>query len=275
MRLLLYVLAALAPALPVSVMFVCTTVSSLRAHATFHPTCIYTNLSTPLVLNAADIKYGFPSGNVCATYFHGFFDYDASHFYAIACSFFDFAFAVHSLLALLALTMVTYALAPRALAVLRTLWLLSAHALLASLGFISLLMVTLATGFTQLLLDFIFAPCTSILCAISYIMMIVLFLTAPLAAPRAESRFMAWLASPLRRANLYAYAFYVVTSSSLASYRTGPFRLLALRALASSSVCPWILLSALVTLVFLLLRTHSLRGLLLSMVRALASHLGS
>ena len=247
MRLFLYVLTALAPALPVSLMFVCTTVSPSRAHTTFHPTCMYTNMSTPLVPNAADLLYGFPSGNVCATYFHGFFDYDASHFYAIACSFFDFAFAVHALLALLALTMVTYALAPRALAVLRTLWLLSAHALLASLEFISVLIVTLATGFTRLLLDFVFAPCTSIVCAFFYIMMIVLFLTAPLVAPRAESRFIAWLASPFRRANLYAYAFYLVTSSSLASYRAGSFRLLVLRTLTSSSACLWILLSALVT----------------------------
>ena len=253
MRLFLYVLTALVPALPVSIMFVCTTVSHSRAHTTSHPT----NMSTPLVLNAADLSYGFPSGNVRATDFHGFFDYDASHFYAIVCFFLDFTFAVHALLALLALTMAIYAFAPRALAAMRAIWLFSADALLASLCFVSLLMVIFATGFTRRLLDFIFAPCTSILCATSYIMMIVLFLIAPLTAPHAESHFMAWLTSPFRCANLYAYAFYVVTSSSLASYRNGPFRLLALRTLASSSACPWILLSALITCVLAVDDTQS------------------
>ena len=257
MRLFLYVLTALAPALPVSLMFVCTTVSPSRAHTTFHPTCMYTNMSTPLVPNAADLLYGFPSGNVRATYFHGFFDYDASHFYAITSFFLDFTFAVHALLALLALTMAIYAFAPRALAAMRAIWLFSADALLASLCFISLLMVVFATGFTRRLLDFIFAPCTSILCATSYIMMIVLFLIAPLTAPHAESHFMAWLTSPFRRANLYAHAFYVVTSSSLASYRNGPFRLFALRTLASSSACPWIILSALITCVLAVDDTQS------------------
>ena len=89
MRLSLYVLAALAPVLSVAVMLICTTVSSSYAHPTFHSTCMYTNLSTPLVSNAADIKHGFPSGNVSCFALHGISHDNASHIRA--------PFAAHAL----------------------------------------------------------------------------------------------------------------------------------------------------------------------------------